>query len=341
MSKKWPGGIITPTPATPTGPYQDGAASGIWTIQQADYWIKQGLWPIAGNVLQRGVFGGGTSPDASSMNYVTIASTGTTTTFGTLTYGRNSLAAVSSGTRGVFGSGQTTDSNAMDYITIATTGNATSFGAVPQASSFPQSAGASNGTRGLFAGGQNSGTTSVTYYITIATTGNASTFGVLTSTRNACGATASTTRMCVAGGFAQSYPAGALGTTIDYFTIATTGNATSFGSLVSSSVYLSVGNVSSGTRGVFARGASGSNGTSVSGLEYITIATTGNATFFGNLNGNASNCAATGSTTVGLFYWGTSVDAITIATTGNATSFGTSSVGRSYGAGLSNCHGGL
>lgn len=49
MSKKWPGGIITPTPATPKGPYQTGAAPGIWTIQQADYWIKQGLWPVAGN----------------------------------------------------------------------------------------------------------------------------------------------------------------------------------------------------------------------------------------------------------------------------------------------------
>lgn len=50
MSKKWPGGIITPTPATPTGPYQDGTAKGIWTISQMAYWAKQGLWPTAGLV---------------------------------------------------------------------------------------------------------------------------------------------------------------------------------------------------------------------------------------------------------------------------------------------------
>ena len=51
MSKKWPGGIITPTPATPTGPYQDGKAPGIWTLSQQSYWAKQSLWPIAGNVV--------------------------------------------------------------------------------------------------------------------------------------------------------------------------------------------------------------------------------------------------------------------------------------------------
>lgn len=48
MSKKWPGGIITPIPATPTGPYQTGAAPGIWTLSQQAYWAKQGLWPTAG-----------------------------------------------------------------------------------------------------------------------------------------------------------------------------------------------------------------------------------------------------------------------------------------------------
>lgn len=50
MSKRWPGGIITKNPATPTGPFQNGSAPGIWTIPQATYWLKQGLWPIAGNI---------------------------------------------------------------------------------------------------------------------------------------------------------------------------------------------------------------------------------------------------------------------------------------------------
>ena len=50
MSKQYPGGLITKSPVTPAGPYQDGSAPGIWTLNQAAYWTKQGLWPTAGNV---------------------------------------------------------------------------------------------------------------------------------------------------------------------------------------------------------------------------------------------------------------------------------------------------
>jgi hypothetical protein len=50
MSNRWPGGIITKTPVTPAGPFQTGAASGVWSLADASYWTKQGLWPIAGNV---------------------------------------------------------------------------------------------------------------------------------------------------------------------------------------------------------------------------------------------------------------------------------------------------
>jgi len=48
--KDYEGGIITKNPTTPTGPYQDGVASGVWTIDQAAEYTKQGVWPTAGNV---------------------------------------------------------------------------------------------------------------------------------------------------------------------------------------------------------------------------------------------------------------------------------------------------
>jgi hypothetical protein len=48
MSNRWPGGIIRKTPVTPAGPAQNGAASGVWSLADAAYWTKQGLWPIAG-----------------------------------------------------------------------------------------------------------------------------------------------------------------------------------------------------------------------------------------------------------------------------------------------------
>lgn len=51
MSLNWPGGLIRKTPVTPAGPYQDGAAPGVWTLAEATYWVKQGLWPIAGKTL--------------------------------------------------------------------------------------------------------------------------------------------------------------------------------------------------------------------------------------------------------------------------------------------------
>lgn len=51
MSNRWPGGVIRKTPVTPAGPFQNGAASGVWSLADAAYWTKQGLWPLAGNTL--------------------------------------------------------------------------------------------------------------------------------------------------------------------------------------------------------------------------------------------------------------------------------------------------
>ena len=66
MSQRWPGGIVRSTPVTPTGPFQMGTAPGMWTVEQANYWLKQGLWPIAGNTITQlmatlatGNYGGG------------------------------------------------------------------------------------------------------------------------------------------------------------------------------------------------------------------------------------------------------------------------------------------
>ena len=49
MSQRYPGNIIRAAPLTPKGPLQTGAASGVWTLDQAEYWAKRGLWPTAGS----------------------------------------------------------------------------------------------------------------------------------------------------------------------------------------------------------------------------------------------------------------------------------------------------
>ena len=61
MSQKYPGGLITKSPITPSGPYETSTASGIWTLDQQAYWQKLGQWPTAG----RG------TPDPQ-FNYVTM-----------------------------------------------------------------------------------------------------------------------------------------------------------------------------------------------------------------------------------------------------------------------------
>ena len=50
MSERYPGGIITKTPVTPSGPYQNGTAPGIWTLDQQLQFQQQGIWPTAGLV---------------------------------------------------------------------------------------------------------------------------------------------------------------------------------------------------------------------------------------------------------------------------------------------------
>ena len=128
----WSAGIIRPIPVAPTGPFQDGAAPGVWTLDQVAYWLKQGLWPIAGNAAPIGLFGGGTTGSVSNViDRVVIASAGNATDFGDLTVGRSALSAASSTTLGVFAGGQQSGGatvNIVDYVTIASTGNATDFG---------------------------------------------------------------------------------------------------------------------------------------------------------------------------------------------------------------------
>ena len=299
--------------------------------------------------LQRGLFAGGFG--SNTIMYVSISTAGNALDFGDLTRTGNWMAACSSATRGVFaGGGDNGRSNIMDYVTIATTGNATDFGdlAVPFGDTQNLGmGGASDATRGVFAGG-NLGTadnTNVIQYITIATTGNSTNFGQLTTSRTWVSSCASSTRSIFAGGgsFASSPQ-----NTIDFVTTATTGNATDFGDLTVNSARMAVGVCSSSTRGLFA--AVGSTYSGAGGnlaIQFITMATTGNSTTFGNLITTTSYMGSTSSKTRGLFAGGEApsstdvIQSVTIATAGNAVDFG-DLVSAAYNlAGLSNCHGGL
>jgi hypothetical protein len=57
MSQKYPSGIITKSPVVPSGPYETSTASGVWTLDQATQFKKQGIWPTAGNQAPPTVIG--------------------------------------------------------------------------------------------------------------------------------------------------------------------------------------------------------------------------------------------------------------------------------------------
>ena len=248
------------------------------------------------------------------------------------------------GTRGVFmGAGGVTPAiNTMDYINIQSTAHALDFG--DATSNWAAGAAASSSTRGLhFAGFISPAESNVIDYITIATTGNAADFGDLTQGRRNLNAFSSQTRGIAAGGTTQS-PA-VKQNVIDYVTIATLGNATDFGDL-QNPVSSDPTGFSSPTRGIIAGGEGNSplnNGINV--IDYVTIASTGNAADFGDLTTVQSRGDGTSSNIRGVIYSGkrhpttysNTIDYITIATTGNAKDFGDAETAINNCAATSNC----
>ena len=78
------------------------------------------------------------------------------------------------------------------------------------------------------------------------------------------------------------FGSGDLSNVIQFVTISTLGNSEDFGDLSETGVRYCAG-LSSSTRGVRAGGKRGSPSTEVDTIDYITMATKGNATDFGNL----------------------------------------------------------
>ena len=271
-----------------------------------------------------------------NIDYIDIQSLGTSKKFGDLsdTYGLG--AGASSSTRGVMIGGSTPGAgtapggniNIIEYVTLATTSNATDFGDLTTL--FRYGAGISNQTRGLAAGayqgGGAGGTLNVIQYITIATTGNAKDFGGVSTTFRYGAGISNQTRGLIAGAY-QGGGAGGTLNTIQYLTIATTGDTLDFGDMVADggTGIQGAGATSSPTRGItFGAGTP----TTINEINYITIMSTGNSVDFGDLSATRYLCQGVSDGTRGVVAGGDNsgavniIEYITIATTGNATDFG-------------------
>ncbi|MHA2404666.1 MAG: hypothetical protein ACXADH_16825, partial [Candidatus Kariarchaeaceae archaeon] len=231
----------------------------------------------------RGVFAGQSQPAvANTIQFVTISTTGNAVDFGDMTDTKWASGGAGSSTRGLFAGGRQPSYQAtIDYITIAALGDAADFGDLTAPNH--EMAAASSPTRAVFAGGSAPGSaptiTNKIDFVTIATLGNATDFGDLLATRKNMGGVASQTRMCIGGGLNP-----ALEQSIEYLTIATTGNTQTFGDLTGSEGRWGCGGTSNSARGVFGGGYDPSPATiSLNTMDYITIASTGDAKDFGDI----------------------------------------------------------
>ena len=246
----------------------------------------------------RGLFAGGYHPGAGDdeIDYITFASTGDAIDFGNLAEASYAPAGVSNSTRGVWGGGHATH-NAIQYVTIASTGNTVDWGG-DLAVGRRYAGSVASPTRGVFAGGDNQPTGSpgkqnIIDYITIATTGtNSSDFGDLTqATHFGVGSASNATRgifSCGMTGWAPSWPSS---TVTNYITIATLGNATTFGSLTVSRGYS--GGCASPTRVCIGGGFHGPSTTRYNTIDYCNISSTGDFTDFGDLSSTPTACGST------------------------------------------------
>tara|TARA_R110000824_G_scaffold375629_1_gene566564 strand:- start:1884 stop:2855 length:972 start_codon:yes stop_codon:yes gene_type:complete len=302
---------------------------------------KNTLMGSAGGVSgSRGVSFGGEVPSVGLQNviqYVEISSAGDAADFGDMLSINGYSGASSNGAtdRGLCNGGnQASYRDTIQYVTISTPGNSTDFGDLTLARWYTASC--SNGTddRSLTAGGDKGPPdhyTDIIDYVTISSAGNATDFGDLNAalkTGNASFSNGTDDR----GVFGAGWTPSTYTDMIAYVTITSTGNTTDFGDLTLTR--RSASGVSNDTegRGVFA-GGTNSSGTKVNTMDYITIASTGNATDFGDLlailSPNTASGAGSGADQRGVFFGGNGASAavdtiqyITINSAGNATDFG-------------------
>ena len=310
----------------------------------------------------RAVFAGGYTPSSPNisnvMDFVEIATLGNALDFGDLARS-GSTGSTSNSTRGVFNYGDVPNSIVeMDFTTISSGGGVADFGDLSYVTR-DGPFGAGDNTRGILGGsaggpnnmgGQPGKGVNFIDFITFATTGNSIRFGELTVARRGVGACSSPTRTVWGGGYIKPSNHTQI---IDFVTTQTQGDAVKFGELTVSRGQM--GAVSSPTRGVWFGGSiygpDAPAYTIYNVIDFITIASEGNATDFGDTRYATSGIhftTTTGSNSIrGVIGGGSTptvrieIQYITIASTGDASDFGDLSTSKYNGAGASDAHGGL
>ena len=254
----------------------------------------------------------------------------------TIAYNPSGGATFWGGDRGLFG-GSGGRREYISYVDITTTNNTSDFGDLTKGRGYTSAAG--NGTRAFWFGGQ-TGTLvaddNTIDYVTVATTGNATDAGELDYYTYGASATCNLDRAVLWGGYQYDLGDGnGAGTvdTIQYLNPDTANGTSDFGNISAGHNRYGSG-MNDATRSLNNGGDKGTQTQSSStpypgnAIHYVTIATTGNSTSFGNLLGNYRESSATSDETRGVImggYVSSSTDDIqyvTIQSPGNAATFG-------------------
>ena len=243
-----------------------------------------------------------------------------------------------------------THSNAIEYITMSSSGNSADFGDLTSDNP-TQPSGFSSRTRGVRCGGIKAASSPATSfgvnvmdYVTIASTGNAVDYGDMSNGASGGQCSSSPTRGFIMGGMAPHNLSSGASTlevnTIQYVTIATTGNSQDFGDCV---IITKVASQGSNATRTLCGGNSYPAATTL--IQSLTNATLGNSQDFGDLTAARNSMGAAASSTRVVFTGGCCysdvMDYNEIATAGNSTDFGDLSSSNGFNNGFSNAHGGL
>jgi len=303
--------------------YFRGNTIGWVEIEASSPELGGGTGSNANALGARAVAGGGFLGH-NTIEFVTVSTFGDSQDFGDLNEagGIHGKQAVASETRMLFSGGYI--NNYIEFITVATTGDSTDFGDM----SFRRygQTGVNDTVRGILGGGgsttpfvpSHNGITNLIEYVTIAQTGNAVDFGDLLLAGFPGASMNSTTRGIIA---RQNSPVGP-NAVMDTIIMRTLGNATDFGDCLSGTGSNVSGGVCNATRGILAGGYLHNI------IQYITMATTGDAIDFGDLITAANILSAASSKTRGIFAGGSTpsnsnvIESVQIATTGNSVDFG-------------------
>tara|TARA_R100001079_G_scaffold38943_1_gene19700 strand:+ start:168 stop:1226 length:1059 start_codon:yes stop_codon:yes gene_type:complete len=330
--------------------------AGVSTVTSTSHMVM----PIGSTEMRggrgRGVFTGGSAPSATdTMSFITIATTGNATDFGNLSIANYSLGSAADSTRGVIAGGysDSATSSKIEYTTISSSGGSNDFGDL--AVGFQYGGGCNSPTLAVFGGAWADTVTNVggdknsnvLQFVTIQTTGDSSEFGDLTQRRQTDQALSNETRGCFIGGaYYSAYPSYTGTNVIDFVTFSSLGDAQDFGDLIRGD--WGSGAAANNTRGIIAGGQGGSSPfPRTNTIQFITIATTGNAEDFGDLlAANVYTTALSSSTRVAIGGGGNPartnlIDFITITTTGNATQFGDLTIAVNQLSSFSNVNGGI